>query len=139
VAKPSLPHAVVRLYPKRGENDCGVAVLASYLRCDYEEVLLAAAKVNPHVWQRGLYYQDFVKVASRLGVPAKWTKAFSTDDDCGVLWVTYNDLKMEHVVLLDEGRIYDSDHNPVSVWSTEDFFAHYNAVPVHLLVKQKED
>lgn len=139
MSKPQLPHAVIRLYPKRGENDCGIATLASYLRRDYEEVLIAAAKVAPRVWQAGVYCNDFVRIARRLGVGVRWHKTFDLDVDTGVLWVSYNDRNMEHVVLLDEGRIYDNDHNPVSVWTPEDWFGHYNAVPKLLLMKMKED
>lgn len=139
MAKPQLPHAVIRLYPKRGENDCAIATLASYLRRDYEEVLLAAGKVQPRVWEAGLYCTDFIKVANRLKVPVKWHKTFDLDADTGVLWVSYNDRGLEHVVLLDEGRIYDNDHDPISVWSPEDYFGHYNATPKQLLMRLDRD
>jgi hypothetical protein len=139
VAKPSLPYPVVRLIPKRGENDCAVATLASYLRRDYEEVLVAAAKVRPTVWAAGMYCTDVARVAARLGVRGRWLKSFDVDNDSGVLWVSYNDNGLEHMVLLDEGKIFELDHNPVTMWDTEQFFGHYNAVPKQLFVRYNDD
>lgn len=136
--KPLLPHAALRLIPKRGDNDCAIVTLASYLRRDPEEVLLAAGKVSPTVWQSGLHCPQMVRVCNRLGVKVRWRKTFDVENDSGVLWVSYRDLPNEHVVLLLDGRIYDADHDPISVWEQDDWFVHYNAYPSALLQRVEE-
>lgn len=116
----SLPHAFYRLCPKQGEADCGIAALATYLRRDHAEVLIAAAHISKTVWQVGLGAAEMVKVARRLGVRTKWYEVFDIEEDIGVLWIGFNDSNKQHVVFLAEGWIFDPDHNPVSMaWHSE--------------------
>jgi hypothetical protein len=126
------------IVPKRGENDCGIAALATYLRRDYEEVLLAAGRVSKNVWNIGLACTEFVRVAKLLGVKAQWFKTFNLEEDSGVLWVSYHDVSNEHIVVLNDGWIYDPEHNPVSCWEQDDFMRHNNAFGNALLKRVEE-
>ena len=126
-SKPPLPSAVYHLVSKRGAADCAIASLAFLTRREYEEVLIAAAKVDPHVWRTGLHATDMVKVAKRLQVKAKWVASFDPEEEIGVLWVSYHDSTKEHIVVLMEGWVFDPEHNPVSVWRYDEFCSANNA------------
>lgn len=129
MSKPTLPHASYRVYSKRGKSDCAIAAMATIFRRDPEEVLLAAAKVSPRVWESGLYCTDMVKVARRLKIKAVWRYAgqFSPEDDIGVLAIGYNDNRNEHCVALIEGWVLDPEQNPVSLWEYDEFCRVENA------------
>lgn len=139
MSKP-LPYPVLRIVPKRGDNDCAIAALASYLGHDYERVLIAASKVNRRVLEEGLTAKDIAATATKLKIKGSWSTFHDHYDanDRGLLWVTYNDRPLEHVVMFVEGFIYDPDHDPVSLWDAEDYFAHYNAVGVSLFSKVEQ-
>ena len=132
MAKP-LQSAAARLWPKRDKHDCGVAALASYLRRDYEEILVAADRVQPAFWREGLREVEYIRICKRIGMPSAWTRTFDPDTDDGVLWVTYHDAIRHHVMLLMDGKVYDPDTNPVSVWDFDDYIRHFAAEPVMLL------
>jgi ABC-type bacteriocin/lantibiotic exporter with double-glycine peptidase domain len=144
MAKPTLPHAVMQIVPKRGENDCAIAAMAMYLRRDYEDVLLAAGRVSRNVWNVGLSCPEMVKVAKLLGVKTQWFKTFNLEEnedkeaDSGVLWVSYHDVSNEHIVVLDEGKIFDPEHNPVTYWDADDYMRHCAAFG-NALLKRVED
>lgn len=129
-----LPSVFVRLIPKRGDNDCAIASLASFTGSDYEEVLLAAGKVSKTLWNSGLSGPEHIRVCKRLGVKARWFKTYDIEEDTGVLWVEYHEnAKKAHSVVLVEGRIYDPDYNPVFIAEHDDYFRHFNAHPRDLL------
>jgi hypothetical protein len=132
MAKP-LPQAAYRLHPKRGSNDCAIVVLATFLRRDPGEVLIAASKVSKNVWLNGLHYNEIVRTATKLGISTKWTKVFTVEEETGLLWVSYRGATQEHVVFLHEGSIFDPDNDPISLWDHDDFFMFHNAFPAALL------
>jgi hypothetical protein len=132
MAKP-LPQAAYRLHPKRGSNDCAIVVLATFLRRDPGEVLIAASKVRKDVWQHGLEYTQIIRTATKLGIKARWTKVFAVEEETGFLWVSYNDVATHHAVFLHEGAIFDPDHDPISLWLHDDYFVYHNAFPAALL------
>jgi hypothetical protein len=137
VATQPLPLAAYPLVAKRGTADCGIACLAMFLRRDYEDVLIAAARINPNVWHTGVYFKDFVRTAKQLGVKAWWRHMSDLDSATGVLWVTYRDNPREHVVLVIEGSVIDPDA-PLCLWDdVDDFVGHYNAVVHQLLVREE--
>lgn len=120
-------HATYRVIGKHGTADCAVATLAMALRQDYEAVLIAAAKINAHVWTGGLHATDILKIAKRLGAKkAKWSTTFDAADSRGVLWISHRDSTKEHCVFLLDGLVFDPDHDPVSVWDYEDYCAAQN-------------
>ena len=133
-----LPSAATRLHPKRGSHDCAVAAIASLIRRDYEEVLMAAARVAPQFWSEGLTAAQHVSICRRLGVKTTWLRAFDLEEDRGVLWVEYHDTAAKHSIYLDAGKVYDSDHNPVTMWDVDDYLRHACGFPVMLLTVKGE-
>jgi hypothetical protein len=129
----ALPHAVYRVCAKRGSADCAIAAMATIFRRDPEEILIAAAKVRPTVWQAGLPYSEIMRVVRKLKIKAAWTEKFDADDDIGVLWVGYNDVPKEHCVALIEGWVLDPDHDPVSLWRYSEYMMAHNAYGHSLL------
>jgi len=135
MSRPALPHAVTRLIPQRGTADCAVACLASYLRVDYEEALLAAGRACPQVLTQGLHGIEIRKAARYLGFNTKWVRAnaYDLDEATGILYIEYQAPISCHTVLLIEGVIYDPSHNPVSRWDHSEWYKYYCASPSSLL------
>jgi ABC-type bacteriocin/lantibiotic exporter with double-glycine peptidase domain len=135
----AFPHAAYRLISKRGANDCAIASLAMILRREYEEVLLASAKVSPTVWKDGLTVTEMQKVAKRLKINTRILKArpsyeFDITAETGVLWVGYNDSAREHVVALFEGGwIVEPEYDPPVMAEHDDYLAVHNAYAGGLL------
>jgi hypothetical protein len=135
----AFPHAAYRIYSKRGDSDCAIAAMATVFRRDYEEVLIAAAKVAPHAWKSGLTWLQMRQVARRLKVKTLVRKAvphldFDMEDETGVLWVGHHDSTNEHcVVLLDGGWIIDPEYNPAVISEHDDYLRVHNAYPGALL------
>lgn len=129
----TLPHATYRIASKRGEADCAVAAMAMVFRLDYEEVLIASARIAPHVWRSGLHATEMTRIARRLKVKVAWKPHFDPDEDTGLLWVSHRDSTKEHCVVLIEGWIYDVDHNPVSLWRYSEYCTAQNAYGSSLL------
>jgi hypothetical protein len=128
----ALPH-VMQLHSKTGKADCTIAAMATIFRRDYEEVLIAAAKVSPTVWKAGLACTEMLKVAHRLKVKARWKHNPDFEDDIGVLIVGYNDKIEDHAVVLIEGWIIDPEWRPPTMWHHIDFFREHNAYGTTLL------
>lgn len=134
----TLPHAL-RLIPKRGQNDCAIAALASYLGFDYEVVLITASKVSKTLWSAGLSGPEHLKVARRLKVKCRWTKTYEIEEATGVLWMRYHDnANLDHDVVLIEGKIFDPDYNPACLLDHDDYCRILNAKPDQLFVKVED-
>lgn len=136
MTKPNLPQATYRVHSKKGDSDCGIAAMAIILRRDPEEVLIAAAKIAPTVWTKGLFCTEMVRVARRLKVKARWLTSgqFDPEDATGVLWVSYHDSTKEHCVALIDGKVIDPEHTPPSLWEYDEFCKANNAYGNSLLV-----
>jgi ABC-type bacteriocin/lantibiotic exporter with double-glycine peptidase domain len=131
-----LPPAAIRLYSKRGNADCAIAALASYLRVDYEEVLIAAAKARGNVWKKGLNCPQMINIGKRLGFALHWRKitADTLDEATGVLAVRHYDApQTEHALLIVEGVVYESEDHPVTRWDVDAYLRTRNAYPSQLL------
>jgi hypothetical protein len=137
----TFPPSVFRLIPKRGHNDCAIAALASYLRVDYEEVLLAAARIAPNVWRHGLTGPQMLAVCRRLGFKAQWRQRYDIDEASGILDLQFRDRRPDdrHVVLLLNGLVFECEHDPISVWEPDLYCAFFNAEPRWLLVVKDAD
>lgn len=136
----TFPPAVIRLHPQRGRADCVIAALATYLRVDPEEVLIAASKVAPNVWREGLGDREILRVARRLGYRVRWRRTFDAEEDTGVLQVEFRDQidpasgnLRKHAVTLIEGAVFEADHNPVTRWEASTYLSYFNAEPKQLL------
>jgi ABC-type bacteriocin/lantibiotic exporter with double-glycine peptidase domain len=136
-----LPEAVYRLVTKRGKNDCAIAVLATYLRQEYEVVLIASAKVSSSAWQEGLTQKEILRTAARLKTPLRMIPYTALDDDfdetTGLLWIEYNHVSNRHVVFQHKGWIFDPEDDPISLWEWEEFMRINNAYPIALYTREE--
>lgn len=131
-----LPEIAIRLHTKRGKADCSIAALASYLGRDYEEVLIAASKINKAFWHNGLSGPQHVRVAQRLGFRTRWTKTYDIETDRGVLWMQYHDnADLEHSVVLIDGLIFDPEYVPATLIEQYDYCRILNGNPNALLMR----
>ncbi len=88
-------------------GDCSISALGMLTGTLYEDVLIAAASVNPTVLQTGMTWPQMRKVASLLGVVTRLARKYDITEDTGVLNVVRG--KDDHVVFLWEGRIIDGN------------------------------
>lgn len=121
---------VIRLIPQRHEADCGVAVLATYLCVSYEEALIVVGRKEPAVLSVGLWMSEIVRAAKQLGVTLKRKPAADLDEDEGILVVTSPRWRHDHLVVLKNGLIFDTD---AMVWEAETYLAANQAKPGMLL------
>ena len=134
----SLPSAVYPIVPKQGAADCAIACLAMLLRRDYGEVLAAAARISKTLWTAGLTPKEMIRVARALKSCVALSYTFDPEEDTGIVWVTFRDRTGDHVVFLHQGFVFDPEHDPVSMWTYDDFCAVQNAVPKGI-VKELSD
>lgn len=96
---------------QRSEGDCGVAALASLTGIPYEDVYVAAAKVDKrHRGKNGLWDYEVVAIARLLGVRLRPTTRFDLTTDAGVLRVFFTGPRSQtcpggHFVAVKNGLI----------------------------------
>lgn len=121
----TLPPIALRPVIGREPCDCAVAALATYLALPYEDVLRAAARVEPaYDGTSGLWVEQIKRTSSALGHPLKRRKTVDTDEDFGI--VEFSD----HVAVLWHGLIFDPDGR---VWEADDYLRHYDYHPWGIL------
>lgn len=110
-------HAVL----KRHEADCAVAALACLLQRSYEEVLVAAAQILPHVLTKGLYNEEIIKVADLFGVSLEERTYEEIDfqKSTGILGFKVGEQDDEHAVVLSHGLVFEVEDG--SVWKVRDY------------------
>ncbi len=118
----------LQVVPQRHKTDCSVACLAMLLGVSYEEALLALAV--PHVVKRGVMVRQVLVAARRLGHPLRFQRQFDLDTDTGILGVRSAKWPQEHLVVLKDGLIFDTD---ATVWDQDCFMAAYDAKAISLL------
>lgn len=101
--------------PQRHESDCGVACLAMLLGASYEVVIMA---FRHNVMAHGCTIQQLLGAGRRLGKTLRWTRKVNLETDTGILSVRIRGAKREHVVLLKEDLIIDTDS---TVWDAETY------------------
>lgn len=91
-------------------------------------------------WKNGLHLSQIIEIAADLGTTLKRKRKYDLDTDTGILncWITEHPPNRKpvnecHVVVLMDGRIYDSD---LRVWAVDAFQKHYEAEFGILLVPQ---
>jgi hypothetical protein len=133
---------LVRFVRQSGHHgDCAVSTLAMLAGVMYEDALLAAAKVNPHVLAQGMTWPQIRAAARRLGLKTRTVHTYD-DDATGILWVepvalgaNRGDLT-EHVVFLWEGRVIEGNGE---LWNDLDtYLRHYGWEAKALLVTQED-
>jgi ABC-type bacteriocin/lantibiotic exporter with double-glycine peptidase domain len=134
------PQPIVQIVVQRAEGDCAIAALAMFLGFSYEDVLAAAVtrektRTTPKVHRRGMFTSEIVKTAKRLGVALRSTSKFDPETANGLLGlVPLDDTQPEHIVLLREGLIFDTDG---CCWEPDVFYAHYRYVPTDIIVRRE--
>lgn len=124
---------ILRIELQRTEWDCGIATLAMLTAHTYEEVLIVAAQVAPGLLTAGMTWVQMKKVAKLLGFKAsvKRKRAIDIENDIGILCVNSPKWKADHVVVLREGLIIDTDG---SLWEPQTFLSSQTAKVQSLLV-----
>lgn len=100
---------IIKAIYQRYDADCGVACLAMVCGVTYENALVAVAQHNPDVCMLGCWQEHLVAAAQILGFTLKPKRRFDLETDTGILNVTIPTMKSDHLVVLWEGRIIDTD------------------------------
>jgi hypothetical protein len=129
---------ILQVQLQRTPMDCGVAVLAMLLGKSYEGVLIVAGQIQPTLLITGMHWPDLVKVANQFGYRTKKIRAGRIDLDIhvGALCVTCDTWTGDHLVVLKEGMIVDTDG---SIWDADVFMSVHKARPTSLLVLDKQE
>lgn len=109
---------------QRHPADCGVACLAMLLNVSYESALLAVRK------QDQIRLRDVQAAAKRLGSPLRFTRTVDLAEDTGILGVRSPKWDYEHLVILKDGLIVDTD---ATIWDADVFLSAYDATVLSLL------
>lgn len=116
----------------RGLTDCAIAALSTYLRVDYEEVVIAAERLYPAAWRNGLDGVQIAAVATELGFTGRWLRRYDLSEATGIL--DLRERASRHVVVVLDGWIFELGHNPVTVWEPELYCQFFRAKPRNLFV-----
>lgn len=139
--------AAIKVFSSRRKADCGIVCLAMLLssrdpKITYEIVSRAIHKFNPYASRRGVSLKNLEEAARYLGYGLKRLARgrYSIQGATGILGVK-DDSKWEHVVILKEGQIIETDEDHrvpqgvvKQVWSADAWMRHYKARPCTLLV-----
>lgn len=126
---------ILRVVTQRHDGDCSVAVLGTYLGVSYEEALIALAHCQPAVLSVGVDCRHIVAASKMLGVRLVRRKTFDMDSDEGIAWVVSDDMESDHVVVMKQGLVIDTDG---TIWEAEDYMRANNAEFDLLLVRSDE-
>ena len=119
----------MRLVLQRARGDCGIAALASLLEQSYEDVYIAAAKVDRRTRGRsGICFPALMAIGKILGA-AFLLKRHHQDDDEGLLTVLWQKPHEHpysaHLVVLGYGVIADPADG--IVLPVDEYLARYRA------------
>lgn len=116
---------------QRHPMDCAVATMAMLLNKSYEEVLVA---FSHNVIAQGASIRQIQLAARKLGCRIAWRRGpLDLETDSGVLVVSGAKWKADHLVILKEGLIIDTD---ATIWEPDVFMAAYEARPLSLLTEE---
>jgi hypothetical protein len=117
----------LRVEIQRHKSDCAVACLAMFLGLSYEEVLMA---FRHNVIASGATTRQILSAAARLGHRLKWTRKVDLETDIGLLALDSRKWPQQHLVVLKEELIVDSD---ATIWDQDVYLAAYEAVPLSII------
>lgn len=113
---------------QRHKMDCSVACLAMLLGKSYEEALLA---FDYNVMREGATIRQVKVAAKYLGTKLAWSRKLGDlETDTGILCVRSLKWPSDHLVVLKEGLIVDTD---ASIWDYDVYLAAYEAFPISIL------
>lgn len=101
------PPESITVIPRRRPGDCGLWALSCLLSKPYEEVFLAASKVDRHIGERGLWMTQIMQIADRLGYPMRQRRSFNLHTSTGILGLYLGNYG--HVCILKQGQVIDTD------------------------------
>lgn len=125
---------ILKIELQRTPMDCGIAVLAMLLGHSYEEVLMAAGACAPTLLTTGMYWKQLRTVAKKLGFTSKLTSKIDLEEDAGALNISSERWHNDHLVVLKQGLIVDTDG---SLWDVDVFMSAYAATPGRLMTFEK--
>lgn len=118
----------MRLVLQRAIGDCGIAALATVLEQSYEDVYIAAAKVDNARGRNGIRLPTLIRIGKKLGA-SFLQKRQHEDDDEGLLVVTWREPHGHpfgsHLVALGEGVIADPADGVIL--RPDEYFTRYKA------------
>lgn len=118
----------LQVIPQRHDMDCGVACLAMLLGKSYEDVLMS---FKHNVVRSGVTLRQLRHAAKRLGFCLSWSRKLGDlDTETGILCVRSVKWRNDHLVVLKDGMIVDTD---ATIWDQDVFMAAYEATPVSIL------
>lgn len=120
----------IQVIPQRHKMDCGVACLAMLLGISYEAALMA---FQHNVLTQGTTIRQLVNAGQRLNVKLHWTRKVDMEEDTGLLMVRSLRWGNDHMVVLKEDFIVDTDS---SLWNAQDFMGAYEATVLSIVKKE---
>jgi ABC-type bacteriocin/lantibiotic exporter with double-glycine peptidase domain len=113
--------------PQRSRMDCGVACLAMLCGVSYERALLAT---RGPVLDQGMRTRQIQATARRLGRALTFCRTVDLENDTGLLAVRSVQWPHDHLVVLKDGLIVDTD---ASLWDVDVFLSAYDATVLSIL------
>lgn len=127
---PEPPVALLQFVAQRHDADCGVACLAMFCGVRYEDVLVA---LDRQVIDTGMSVKEIRETAAKLKHPVRLRRGIDLHADSGILGIRFAGRRDEHVAILHDGKIYDTDGK---VWDVQDYLESQHATPTSLLVRK---
>ena len=123
----------LKIQLQRHPMDCAVVCLAMLLGLEYEEVLMA---FRHNVMAEGATLKQLRTAATRLGHKIHEKPHFDMDTATGIIDVRSGQWHNDHLVVLKDGMIFDTD---ATVWEADVFLSAYAATPLRLLYVKEEN
>lgn len=121
------PTPFLQVIPQRHARDCAVACLAMLAGVSYEDALMAA---KSNVIRTGMETRQIRATAKRLGLALQMRRTFDLEADTGLLAVSSPQWPTDHLVVLKDGLIVDTD---ATIWDADVFLSAYSAKTLSLL------
>jgi len=126
---------IIRVIMQRYQMDCGVACLAMLCGVSYENALVAFAQQCPDICVTGCWTAHLKMAAKALGFTLKARRRFDLESDTGILNLTGAAFKGDHLVVLWEGRIIDTD---AGLYMQDVYFSVFAYHPTLLFVAERK-
>ncbi len=123
----------LQIIPQRTAMDCSVACLAMLCRVEYETALVA---FQHNVCAKGATIRQLQRAATRLKIALVWSRSVKDiENQTGILCVRSEKWPHDHLVILKEGQIIDTDF---TLWDADVFMAVYKAKAISILTLRED-
>lgn len=117
----------LKIIASRAPSDCAVCCIAMLCGLTYDKALEG---FHHNVSVMGATGHQIIKASKRLKRPLKWKKApIDVENQTGVLMIEAAKWDFNHLVVLKEGQVIDTDS---TLWDVDIFLETYKAKPVGL-------